>query len=79
MQQFLEAAIGKGLEPRKTAIDSVILRDGGAYRVLVGSAGTVTTASVTVFPRYDSAVSFIFIKVKAPIYEGEYYLLFCVY
>ena len=36
-------------------------------------AGTVTTASLQEPPRYDSAVSFIFISVNAPIYYGEYY------
>lgn len=30
------------------------------------------TALPTFFPRYDSAVYFIFIKTKAPIWDGEY-------
>ena len=35
-------------------------------------AGTVTTACVTPWPRYDSAVSFIFCRTKAPTWDGEY-------
>jgi hypothetical protein len=35
-------------------------------------AGTVTTASVTFSPRYDSAVSFIFCKIIAEISGGVY-------
>ena len=35
-------------------------------------AGTVTTALCTDLPKYESAVYFIFIKTKAPIWEGEY-------
>src|SRR6516225_6192265 len=36
-------------------------------------AGTVITASVTVSPRYASAVSFIFCRMKALICEGAYF------
>ena len=35
-------------------------------------AGTVTTAWVMPWPRYDSAVSFIFWRTKAPTCDGEY-------
>src|SRR5678809_926295 len=34
-------------------------------------AGTVITAWVTVSPRYDSAVSFIFCRMKALIWLGD--------
>jgi len=37
-------------------------------------AGTVTTACLTSFPMYYSAVSFIFFKIIADIYSGEYRL-----
>jgi hypothetical protein len=35
-------------------------------------AGTVTTAFLTGVLVYDSAVSFILVRTKAPTWEGEY-------
>ena len=39
---FVFVAHGKGLVPRTTRSDSLILRDGGSYRTLVTNAGNLT-------------------------------------
>ena len=45
MQQFIESAVERGVRPRKTANDSVILRgEGRDYKVLVNSTGSITSA-----------------------------------
>ena len=42
--QFITEAIRKEIEPTKTGTDTLILRDGHKYRVLVGVDGKVTKA-----------------------------------
>ena len=44
MHRFIERAIEQGTTPRKTPTESVILRDGQNYRVLVSATGNLTKA-----------------------------------
>ena len=42
MHQFIERAIERGTNPRKTATESVILREGQSYKILVSATGKLT-------------------------------------
>ena len=44
MNAFIQGALGRGVRPKRTANDAVILRDGSRYRTLVNASGGRTAA-----------------------------------
>ena len=44
MRKFIQDAVDAGAAPRRTAGDSLILKQGGAYRVLVNGGGSLSKA-----------------------------------
>ena len=44
MNAFIQGAVAQGIEPRRTANDALILRDGARYRILVDANGQRTAA-----------------------------------
>ena len=44
MNAFIQGAVAEGIQPRRTASDSLILREGARYRILVDANGQRTAA-----------------------------------